>query len=101
VAEIVTKLKVFVASPGDVAPERQVIGDVAAELNRGIAADRGIVLEVVKWETHAWPGFGQGPQDVINQQIGVYDIFIGIMWNRLGTPTLESASGTVEEFERA
>ena len=99
--ETFTKLKVFVASPGDVAPERKAVDDVATELNRGIAADRGIVLEIVKWETHAWPGFGKGPQDVINQQIGVYDIFVGVMWNRLGTPTHEAASGTVEEFARA
>src|SRR5215211_366554 len=30
-----------------------------------------------------------------------YTLFLGIMWNRLGTPTPRAASGTVEEFERA
>jgi len=41
-------------------------------------------------------------QSVINEQIGEdYDIFIGILWKRFGTPTNRGASGTVEEFGRA
>ncbi|NEP26901.1 DUF4384 domain-containing protein, partial [Moorena sp. SIO3I6] len=30
-----------------------------------------------------------------------YELFVGIMWNRLGTPTPRAESGTVEEYERA
>jgi len=30
-----------------------------------------------------------------------YALFVGVMWNRLGTATPRGASGTVEEFERA
>lgn len=30
-----------------------------------------------------------------------YALFVGIMWNRVGTPTPRAESGTVEEFERA
>ena len=30
-----------------------------------------------------------------------YDLFIGLMWRRLGTPTPRAISGTVEEFELA
>jgi len=53
------------------------------------------------WETHAYPGVGSYPQDVINEQIGDdYDIFIGIMWERFGTPTRRAQSGTEEEFDR-
>jgi hypothetical protein len=38
----------------------------------------------------------------INEQIGDhYDIFLGVMWSRFGTPTKESQSGTEEEFKRA
>jgi hypothetical protein len=45
---------------------------------------------------------GADGQDVINTQIGEeYDVFLGIMWKRFGTPTGRAASGTVEEFERA
>lgn len=91
-------IKVFVASPGDCEDERKSLPSIIDRLNRGIAPEKHIVLELVKWETHAWPGFGQDPQDVINEQIGDYDIFLGIMWNRLGTPTNRAQSGTVEEF---
>jgi hypothetical protein len=41
------------------------------------------------------------PQEVINGQIGEYDIFVGIMWKRFGTPTGMAQSGTEEEFRLA
>jgi hypothetical protein len=99
--EQVTKLRVFVASPGDVWKERQLLGDVIDELNRGIADEKGLVLELVRWETHAWPDIGEDAQDVINRQIAPGDVFVGIMWNRFGTPTKRAESGTEEEFNRA
>jgi hypothetical protein len=95
------EIRIFVASPGDVAEERSRVRDVADELNRTVGADREMMLTVVGWESHAWPGFGEDAQDVINAQIGPYDIFIGVIWRRVGTPTHRSVSGTVEEFERA
>ena len=56
----------------------------------------------MRWETHAYPNFGIDAQDVINEQIpDDYDLFVGIMWCRYGTPTGRAGSGTVEEFERA
>ena len=96
-----TKLRVFVASPGDTRDERDSLADVIHELNRGIAADRCLVLELVKWETHAWPGVGTDAQDVINREIDTPDILLAIFWKRLGTPTSRAASGTVEELERS
>tara|TARA_R110002074_G_scaffold59265_2_gene144373 strand:+ start:592 stop:1596 length:1005 start_codon:yes stop_codon:yes gene_type:complete len=39
---------------------------------------------------------------VLNEQFTEdYDVFIGILWGRIGTPTPRSDSGTLEEFERA
>ena len=49
----------------------------------------------------AWPAVADDAQDVINREIGEYDILVGIMWKRFGTPTKRAASGTGEEFERA
>jgi len=55
----------------------------------------------VRYETHSYPDIG-APQEVINREIPVdYDIFIGIMWKRVGTPTATAPSGTIEEFNRA
>lgn len=70
---------------------------VVAELNRGIADERGLVVELIRWETHVRPVIGTDAQDVINRQIGVPDVFIGIFWKRLGTPTPRAPSGTAEE----
>src|SRR5215207_6022546 len=97
-ATLFERLRLFVASPGDVSSERDHVGTVAAELNRGTAADAGFVLEVVRWETHARPDIGR-PQQLILDQIGQVDIFVGIMWRRFGTPTGVASSGTEEEFE--
>jgi len=95
-----TRLRVFVASPSDVAEERQRVSRAIAELNRGIADEKGVYLEEVKWETHVAPDMGR-PQQVILDQIQPEDIFVGIMWHRFGTPTGEAQSGTEEEFELA
>lgn len=97
-----TTLKVFVASPSDVAAERQSLEDVISEFNNTWGENRKVRLELLKWETHSWPAFGEGAQDVINRQIGdTYDIFLGIMWGHFGTPTIHADSGTEEEFNRA
>lgn len=37
----------------------------------------------------------------VNWYMKEYALFVGIMWNRIGTPTPRAESGTVEEFERA
>jgi hypothetical protein len=94
------KIRVFVASPGDVGRERQGLKSVIDELNTTIAPYKGLSLELVKWETHVTPSMGRA-QGVINSQVGQYDIFIGIMWKRFGTPTGRAESGTHEEFQLA
>ena len=97
-----TLLQVFVASPGDVKDERKLLDSVISELNKTWGHSNGVMLELLKWETDSHPGFGADPQDVINSQIGEeYDIFIGIMWGRFGSPTKRAESGTEEEFNRA
>jgi hypothetical protein len=100
----VESLLVFLASPGDVAKERRYVHQEIDELNRTIASARGLVLQVVSWENNAFPGYGMDAQARLNAQIAEmakYSLFVGIMWNRLGTPTPRAESGTVEEFERA
>jgi hypothetical protein len=98
------KIRIFVASPGDVLMEREQLARVVEELNitiPAIAPEKKVVLELVRWETHTHPAIGAEPQAVVNEQIGDYDIFVGILWKRMGTPTATAASGTEEEFRRA
>jgi len=97
-----TLVKIFIASPGDVTPEREVMESVVSEFNLTWGDKHRVRLEVVKWETHSYPAFGKDAQDVINHQMGdEYDIFLGIMWGRFGTATARAESGTEEEFQRA
>lgn len=65
------------------------------------AEDRHTVLLPVGWDTHASPSMAAPPQEVINRQVlEGCDLLLGIFWTRLGTPTVDARSGTVEEIER-
>jgi hypothetical protein len=97
-----TVLRVFAASPGDLVEERNTLGDVVNELNVTWSKTLGLRLELVRWETHTYPSIGNDAQAAINEQIADdYDIFVGLMWSRFGTPTERAGSGTAEEFYRA
>lgn len=95
-------VRIFLASPGDVRPEREIASQIVGELNTIWSKFLGLSLELVRWETHAYPGVGDDAQFIINEQImDDYDLFVGIMWTRFGTPTQRAGSGTEEEYNRA
>lgn len=97
-------LRIVVASPADVNAERNVLPIVIDELNRGIAAERGIHVELYRWETDAYPGFHpEGPQGLIDPALNIEncDVLIGIFWKRFGTPTTDAQSGTEHEVMTA
>ncbi|MDR4513393.1 hypothetical protein [Nitrosomonas sp.] len=94
--------KIFLASPSDTSEERVIVDRVVGEINNTIGCRNDFRLEVLKWENSTYPAFGEDAQDVINKQIGSnYQVFIGLMWKRFGTPTKRAGSGTEEEFELA
>jgi TIR domain/Domain of unknown function (DUF4062) len=97
-------LRIVVASPSDVQAERNLIEEIAAELNRGIASARGLVVEITRWETDAFPGFhDKGPQALIDSVLRIEDcdLLIGIFWKRFGKPVSDAKSGTEHEFRAA
>lgn len=90
----------MIASPGDVASERSIIRDVIYEWNAVHSLSRNIVLMPIGWESHSSPEMGDSPQTIINKQIlDKCDLLVGVFWTRIGTPTKEHPSGTVEEIE--
>ena len=98
----VNLLKVFVASPSDIKDERVILEEVIDDINKVFNTRNGLGFELIKWETDTHPGVGEDAQSVINNQIGDnYDVFIGLLWTRIGTPTKREASGTIEEIMRA
>jgi hypothetical protein len=93
-------VRLLLSSPGDVAEERERVARAVFRFNQQAVEESGLFIKLVRWEDMA-PQIGPKPQDVINKQIGEYDLFCGIMWNRFGTPTEIAASGTKEEFDGA
>jgi len=96
-----TVFSVMIASPGDVARERIVARDAIWEWNAINSSDKRIVLLPIGWDTHSSPSMADTAQATINSHVLQHaDLRIAIFWTRLGTPTGEFASGTVEEVER-
>ena len=95
-------LRVLISSPSDLNDERELLAETIDELNATWRRSGNVQLVPVRWETDVRPALGPDAQAVINQQIGDdYDIFVGIMGARFGTPTGRAESGTEEEFGRA
>lgn len=93
--------RIFIASPSDVEEEREVISRIIREWNDLHSFERKIVLLPLRWETHSAPELGKRPQEIINTEIVDHaDMAVGVFWTRIGTPTGEYASGTIEEIER-
>jgi hypothetical protein len=93
----VRELQIFIASPGDLPEEREVVRDVANLISLDMKS-LGVRLNVYGWEDEQ-PGLGR-PQEIINRQVDNCDIFIGILNERWGSPTGEYSSGFEEEYER-
>jgi len=90
----------MIASPGDVAAEREICREVINEWNIINSELRKIVLLPVMWERNTRPEMGGRGQAIVNRQIlHKADLLIGIFWKKIGTPTGQSISGTVEEIE--
>lgn len=100
------RLKVFISSPGDVIPERQVVKQVIQQLNDEYSGR--VYLVPILWEEEPLLA-----SDTFQAQIQLprkSDIYIGILWSRMGSPLPETIvredgsryeSGTAFEFEDA
>lgn len=96
-------LQVLVTSPNDV--PKSIIENVIESVNQWNKLNssvRNIYLKPVRWETDVYSTLGnEEPQQIINTQIvSKSDILIGVFWTRIGTPTDNYESGSVEEIER-
>ncbi|BDV36536.1 DUF4062 domain-containing protein [Methylocystis iwaonis] len=96
-----TILRVLIASPSDLAEERDATTQAINEWNALHAAAESVVLLPVRWETHATPRAGVRPQQTINEQlVRTADMVVGLFWTKLGTNTGVAESGTVEEIDQ-
>src|SRR6267154_5242725 len=79
------EIRVFISSPSDCDIERRAAIQVLEELNKTMGMREGLFFQALRWDDLA-PGLGKNPQAVIDEQLGAYDVLVGIMWMRFGTP---------------
>ena len=90
----------MIGSPSDVKTERDVARQVIYTWNAVHSESRKIILWPIDSEFDTFPELGERPQGIINRQgLQKSDLLVAIFWTRLGTPTGQAISGTVEEIE--
>src|ERR1043166_7784619 len=97
-------LRLVLASPSDVENEWKVVEKIVAELNHGVARERGLQIEIANWRTDTFPGFHlDGPQGQVDTTLRIEDadFLLAIFWTRFGTPVADAGSGTQHEIMRA
>lgn len=104
-------VRVFVSSPGDLRKERRLVAETCRELAATLQRDvRALLWEGAGPRNPEAPPFpadvsGYGAQGVIDGRVwgalGGYDIYVGLIWLRMGTPTGQWRSGTEAEFRYA
>jgi WD40 repeat protein len=75
-------IRVFVSSPSDVPAERVAVERVTTRIS---AQFEGVRFSVSRWESGHYYSAHTGFQEQI-EEIGKFDLVIGILWSRLGTP---------------
>lgn len=101
-AQQLTQLTIFFSGTSAVEAECAALKTVIEELNKMLTKSYKISLKVISWPDDFRPGVNQDLQSEINRQIqGQYDIYIGVLGSRFGTPTQRAGSGTEEEFQIA
>jgi len=95
-------IEILIASPSDVIKERDLIRNIIDEWNVIHSRNRKAVLKHIGWEKNVYSSLeGKEPQAIINEQIlNNIDLLVGIFWTRIGTPTNNFESGTIEEIKK-
>lgn len=96
--ETLRKIRLFLSSPSDITSERHMVREIVNQLNEN--PRRKVQVELIE-QSVVKPGFSETAQSKINSYFNNIDIYVGIIGGKLGTPTKEYESGTVEEFNLA
>lgn len=99
------RYRIFISSPGDMGPERQLVSDAIARVNASL---QGVSLEAYLSEQDLYFAH-RGPQEGI-PLTSDYDLVVCLLWKRIGTlllpdrfnaPDGRKRTGTEFEFETA
>lgn len=101
-AKQATVYDIVLSCPGDVIKEKEIIQNTIDYFNKTTGEKLGIVLMLKHWSTDSYSQSGAPAQEILNRQfIEDADMIIGILANRMGTPTKLYKSGTSEEIQEA
>ena len=84
--------------------ERDVVEELARDLNERFSAQNAAIVQIRRWETGAQPAYGKDGQAILNDQLAKMDevdLVVLVMRDKFGRPTPRADSGTEEEFLRA
>lgn len=91
----------MIVSPSDVQAERGIVKDALYRWNELNSRYRNIVFSVLGYDINAHADSGMHPQESLNHQLlEDADLVIAIFWTKLGSPTTEYSSGSVEEITK-
>jgi hypothetical protein len=91
------KIRLFIASPGDVIDERVKIEVVISGI-KPLIDEVGLGLEILNGY-ESLPGMGRAQELILSDhKPETWDIFIGILWHRFGTKTGKNNLDTNRAF---
>lgn len=95
-------LLLLLSAPSDVPVEHlAIIRQVLTQWNVSSGRPSGTAVLPLSWSDHAVSEYGERPQGIINKQlVDEADVLAAVFSDRLGTPTGEAGSDTVEEIQR-
>ena len=96
-----TCYNVMIVSPSDILEEREIAKSVLYRWNELNSRFHNIVFSILGYDINAHADSGRHPQESLNHQLlEQADLIIAIFWTKLGTPTTEYSSGSVEEITK-
>lgn len=98
-----TAYQLLVSAPSDL-PEEDIRAafEAVARWNVLYGRQQSATVVPTHWSHHSAAEHGTRPQESLNKQlVEDADVVIALFWHRLGSPTGEAESGTVEEIEEA
>lgn len=96
--ESIKRIKVFISCTSEIKEEINSINLVIEEIIKTSGKKDNFTLEALNWNRDVYSSKGSEVQEVVNEQIKEFDLLIGILWKKAGTPTKNYASGSIEEI---
>lgn len=95
-----TILTLMISCPSDVSDMHPVIEEAVQTWNRQNSKFRNIFFVTTHWKRDCVPDDSQSAQNAINEQLTTKcDCLLALFWTRIGTPTDNAESGSIEEIE--